>query len=52
MRKVVIQGTPPQDWIDEAAAVTVQLRSASTAEERQAIIKQREALWTDNRIRD
>lgn len=52
MRKVVIQGTPPQDWIDEAATVTVQLRLASTSEERQAIIKQREALWTDNRIRD
>ncbi len=51
MRKVVIRGTPPQDWIDAAAAVTAQLRLATTPEDRQAIIEQRKTLWTDDRIR-
>lgn len=54
MRKVLIpQGeTPPQDWIDKANAVTDQLRSAATSEERKAIIQANEGLWRDDRLRN
>lgn len=54
MRKVLIpQGaTPPQDWIDKANAVTNQLRSAATSEERKAIIQANEGLWRDDRLRN
>lgn len=52
MRRVFIKGTPPQDWIDDADAVTARLRAATTAIERTEIIKDQEHLWRDNRIRD
>lgn len=52
MRRVKIRGTPPQDWIDDAKAVTNQLRAATSETERSDIIKKNERLWTDNRIRD
>jgi hypothetical protein len=52
MRRVKIRGTPPQNWIDDAKAVTDQLRAAKSEIERADIIKKNERLWTDNRIRD
>jgi hypothetical protein len=52
MRRVFIQGTPPQDWIDKAEAATTKLRLATTPEERQVIIEQNKNLWTDDRIRN
>lgn len=52
MRRVVIQGTPPQDWVDEAEAVTNALRAAENGPERTAIIKAKERLWKDDRIRN
>ena len=38
MRQVIIYGDPPQDWIDEAQAVTDQLRAAVNKTEREEII--------------
>jgi hypothetical protein len=52
VRRVIIEGTPPQDWIDDADAVTVRLRDAATPFERAEIIKKQEHLWRDNRIRN
>lgn len=52
MRKVIICGTPPQDWIDDAQAVTDQLRAAADKAEREEIIKKKQGLWRDDRIRD
>lgn len=52
MRRVIICGTPPQDWIDDAKAVTDKLRAATSETERADIIKENESLWIDNRIRD
>lgn len=52
MRRVKICGAPPQDWIDDAKAVTDQLRAATSETQRADIIKKNERLWTDNRIRD
>ncbi|MEA2560546.1 MAG: hypothetical protein QOH06_2050 [Acidobacteriota bacterium] len=52
MRRVFIKGTPPQDWIDDADAVTERLRAAATEDERVEIIREREHLWRDDRIRD
>jgi hypothetical protein len=54
MRKVLIPhgAQPPQDWIDKANAVTSQLRSTTTSDERKTIIKENEGLWRDNRLRN
>lgn len=52
MRKVVITGTPPQDWLDDADRLTAQLQAASDEAARHAIIKANENLWRDNRIRN
>jgi hypothetical protein len=52
VRKVFIRGTPPQDWIDDAEAVTAQLRAAANEAERARIIEANEKLWRDGRIRD
>lgn len=52
MRRVIICGTPPQDWIDDAQAVTDQLRTATTKAEREEIIDKKQGLWRDDRIRD
>jgi hypothetical protein len=51
MRRVYINGSPPQDWIDDAQVVTNQLRAATSDTERQEIIKKNEPLWRDDRIR-
>jgi hypothetical protein len=52
VRRVVIQGTPPQDWIDEANALTVLLDAALTEVERAEIIENNQTLWRDDRIRN
>ena len=52
MRKVIIRGTPPQDWVDDAQAVTDQLKAAASKVEREEIIKRKESLWRDDRIRN
>ncbi len=52
MRRVVIQGTPPQNWITDAEAVTTQLRAAVNETEGAQIIKENESLWRDDRIRN
>lgn len=52
MRRVFICGTPPQDWIDDAEAVTARLRAAVNETERARIIKEKEGLWRDDRIRN
>lgn len=51
MRRVIITGTPPQDWLDDAEEVTQQLRDAAEAD-RDAIIEANKGLWIDNRIRN
>lgn len=51
MRRVKITGSPPQDWVDEADAVTEQLRKAPNATARATIIEKHEGLWRDERIR-
>ncbi len=52
MRKVVITGTPPQEWIDKASKLTEQLRKASDAKARKKIIEKNDGFWRDDRIRD
>ena len=52
MRRVIICGTPPQDWIDDAQAVTDQLRLATTKAKREEIIDKNQGLWRDDRIRN
>lgn len=52
MRRVIIQGTPPADWITDADAVTARLHAATSKAEREQIIKEKEGLWRDNRIRN
>lgn len=51
LRRVVIRGTPPQDWIDDADAVTARLKAAATSTERDIIVSEQEQLWRDDRIR-
>lgn len=53
MRKVIIpsDATPPEDWLEDAQAVTTALYAASTEDERKAIIKKNERLWKDDRVR-
>ncbi len=52
MRKIVITGTPPQDWIDEADVLTEQLTQAPDALAREQILEANEGFWRDDRIRD
>ncbi|MBK8452558.1 MAG: hypothetical protein WAQ53_02270 [Thiofilum sp.] len=52
MRKVIITGTPPQDWIDDADRVTALLQAAPDEAGRSSIIKANENLWRDDRIRN
>lgn len=52
MRRVYIQGVPPADWAADADAVTERLRAASSDDERAQIIKEKEGLWRDDRIRN
>jgi len=52
MRRVHINGTPPQDWVQEAEAATLQLRNAADQAAREVIITENEALWRDDRIRN
>lgn len=52
MRRVIITGTPPQDWVTDAQAVTKKLRKARSKTARDAIIEANEKLWRDDRIRD
>jgi hypothetical protein len=51
MRRVIIKGEPPQDWIDDAQAVTDQLRAADSKAEKEAIIDRKQRLWRDERLR-
>ncbi|HXQ72770.1 MAG TPA: hypothetical protein VN844_19890 [Pyrinomonadaceae bacterium] len=52
MRRVFIRGTPPQDWVTDANAVSARLRNAQSDEERAVIIEEQEHLWRDDRIRN
>jgi len=52
VRRVVITGTPPSDWMAEAEAITNQLRAATTEEERKQIIEDNQDHWRDDRIRN
>lgn len=51
MRKVTITGTPPDDWVAEADAITAQLQAATDDAARQVIVDKHEKLWRDERIR-
>ncbi|KGK10950.1 hypothetical protein [Vibrio navarrensis] len=51
MRKVIITGTPPADWVAEADAITAQLLAAADDIARQAIVDENEKHWRDQRIR-
>jgi hypothetical protein len=52
MRRVRITGTPPQDWIDEADAITDELKEAPNSDARKIILEKHDGFWRDNRIRD
>lgn len=52
MRRVIIHGTPPPDWVAEAKALTQRLGEATNAEQRTQIIEANEKLWRDDRIRN
>lgn len=52
MRKVVITGTPPTDWVAEANAITAQLQAAADEAARKIILDEHEGFWRDDRIRD
>lgn len=55
MRRVVIDlenNPPPQDWVEEAEAITAQLRNAPDAEARKALLEDYEGFWRDDRIRN
>ncbi|TOA51342.1 hypothetical protein CGK27_19930 [Vibrio parahaemolyticus] len=52
MRKVVITGTPPADWVAEADAITARLRAAPNEAARKTIPEEKEGFWRDDRIRD
>lgn len=44
--------TPPQDWIDEATALTDQLKNAADDKTRVALIFAKRKLWRDKRLLD
>lgn len=52
MRKVIITGTPPADWITEADAITVRLQKAPDEAARKLILAQHDGFWRDDRIRN
>lgn len=52
MRRIIIEGTPPADWIADAEELTIQLRGALDDTARADIIAANEKLWRDDRIRD
>jgi hypothetical protein len=52
VRRVIIRGTPPADWVADANAVTARLHAAVNKAERDQIIEEQEVLWRDDRIRD
>jgi hypothetical protein len=52
MRPVRIVGTPPADWVAEAAVITTSLRDVDTEDERKAIIEANRTFWRDPRIHD
>lgn len=52
MRKIRIDGTPPQDWIDCANKITQQLHDAVDEVARKKILDDNEGLWRDDRIRN
>lgn len=48
--RIPLNATPPQDWIDEAAALTEQLKSAADDKTRIAIGFSHRKLWRDKRL--
>lgn len=55
MRRVIIDlenNPPPQDWVEEADAITTQLREAPNVEARKLLLEQYEGFWRDDRIRN
>ena len=52
MRKVVITGNPPQDWVEKANEITEKLKQAPDEEARKKIIEDNDGFWRDTRIRD
>ena len=52
MRRIVIQGAPPQLWLVKAEAIITKLRAAVNEKEREQIIEANEKLWRDPLIRD
>lgn len=50
MRKVRINGTPPDDWIEEAQALKQQLLDAADENERKQIIDDNKKFWRDTRV--
>jgi len=52
MRKVKLTGAPPAEWVQDAEAVTQQLRAATDEAARNAIIDANQGLWRDDRIRE
>ncbi|WP_125721918.1 hypothetical protein [Pseudoalteromonas rubra] len=52
MRKVVITGTPPADWVAEADAITAELRAAPDEPSRKLVLDEHDGFWRDERIRD
>lgn len=51
MRKVIITGNPPADWVAEAEAITEELRAATSEVARKSILDRNEGFWRDERIR-
>nr|CAA6800108.1 MAG: Unknown protein [uncultured Thiotrichaceae bacterium] len=47
LRQVIIQGTPPQAWIDKTEAASTELCAATTVEERETVIEKYKRLWQD-----
>lgn len=52
MRKVVIQGMPPADWVAKAKVLEEKMTDAATPDERAALIEKHQAHWRDDRIRN
>jgi hypothetical protein len=51
VRRVLIKGSPPSDWVADAEAVAARLRAAQP-HERAKIIDKESGLWRDDRIRN
>ena len=53
MRRVIIQGTPPAEWIEKAEALSIELRNAPNDIERKAILDTKaNQIWRDPQVRD